>query len=100
MVEVLREYLSRELPPASTSLTTSELLAATAGEPSVPRDRLAALLGETDLIKFARRTVTPERARELGRAAQAIAGEVHRAQVALRAQPAPADVPAPAERAA
>jgi len=97
MVEVLREYLARELPQGSTSLTTSELLAATAGVASVPRDRLAALLGETDLVKFARRTVTPDRARELGREAQAIARHVHELEHAPPA--APAAVPAAAEAA-
>jgi hypothetical protein len=93
MVEVLRDYLARELPPASTSLTSSELLAATTALRSVPRDRLAALLGESDLIKFARRNVAPERARELGREAQAIARHVH------DVEHAPAEPPAAAEAA-
>ena len=88
-------FIPRELPQASTSLTTSELLAATAGVASVPRDRLAALLGETDLVKFARRTVTPDRARELGREAQAIARHVHDVEHA----PPAAAAPAPAEAA-
>jgi hypothetical protein len=38
--------------------------------------RLAAILHEADLVKFARRSVTGERAREIGQEARAIAREV------------------------
>jgi hypothetical protein len=43
-------------------------------------------LTDTDLIKFARRPVSGERARELGREARAIVGIEHRAS-----QPPPAE---------
>jgi hypothetical protein len=77
MVEVLREYLARVLPAARTSLTTVELLGALRGEGRVPSNRLAALLAEADLVKFARRGLTSERATQLGAEARAIAGTVH-----------------------
>jgi hypothetical protein len=37
------------------------------------------VLNEADLIKFARRQVTPERAREIGRDARAIVAQEHAA---------------------
>jgi hypothetical protein len=80
MVEILREYLSRVIPAASVSLTTTEALAAVRNEPLVPTNRLAAILSEVDLIKFARRAVTPERALEVGREARAIVRDVEAAR--------------------
>lgn len=82
MVEVLREYLARVLPDAATSLTTSELLLAVRGREAVPSQRLAALLGEVDLVKFARRPVTGERAMAIGTEARGIAAAVHRVTAA------------------
>jgi hypothetical protein len=79
MVDVLREYLARRYDVAPLSLTSSELLATLRGQRAVPHDKLARLLGETDLIKFARRPVTAERARELGREARAIVAQEHTA---------------------
>lgn len=80
MVEILREYLSRVLPAAAVSLTTTEALAAVRNEPVVPTNRLAAILSEVDLIKFARRAVTPDRALEIGREARAIVRDVEAAR--------------------
>lgn len=77
MVEVLREYLARVLPDARSSLTTSELLAAVRDDARAPTNRLAVVLSESDLIKFAARAVSADHAHELGREARAIAGEVH-----------------------
>jgi hypothetical protein len=82
MVEVLRDYLALRLPAARASLTSGELLAALSGERSVPLSRLAAILDEADLVKFARRVVTADRARELGREARAVARETEAAIVA------------------
>ena len=82
MVEVLRDYLALRLPEARASLTSSELLAALERVRAVPVARLATVLHEADLIKFARRVVTAERARELGREARAIAREIDAALVA------------------
>ena len=76
MVEVLRAYLARVSARAPTSLTTSELLHAVRDEP-VPTSRLATLLAEADLIKFAARPVAADRARELGAEARAIVATVH-----------------------
>lgn len=79
MVEVLRDYLAARYAAARLSHTTSELLAALAGERAVPQERLSRVLSEADLIKFARRPVTADRARELGREARAIVAQEHAA---------------------
>jgi uncharacterized protein DUF4381 len=75
MVEVLRDYLAARYEVAPLSLTSTELLAAMRGRPALPFDRLNRLLGEADLIKFAKRPVTPDRARELGRDARAVVAQ-------------------------
>lgn len=90
VVEVLRDYLATRYPKAPLSLTSTELLAALRGERAVPNDRLMRVLNETDLIKFARRPVTAERAHEIGREARALVAQEHAAS-----QPA-----APAKKAA
>jgi hypothetical protein len=72
MVEVLRDYLAARIDDAHPSLTSSELMLVVRRTPGVPADRLGTVLGEADLIKFARRPVTAERARELAREARAI----------------------------
>lgn len=82
MVEVLRTYLARRVPVASSALTTSELLIAVRDHPWVPANRLALLLAEADLVKFARRATTAERARELGAEARGIVRGVHEAELA------------------
>jgi hypothetical protein len=75
---------------ATLSLTSTELQRTARELPHVPQDRLARLLTEADLIKFARRPVSSERAREIGRDARAIVEQEHQAS-----QP-----PAPAEERA
>jgi hypothetical protein len=85
MLEVVRDYLAARYSAAPLSLTSTELLGALSGERAVPNDRLMRVLNEADLVKFARRAVTPERARELGREARAIVTQEHAAS-----QPAPA----------
>jgi hypothetical protein len=79
MVEVLRDYLAARYPSAPLSLTSTEALGALKEQRAVPNDRLLRVLNEADLIKFARRPVTPERARELGREARAIVADEHAA---------------------
>jgi hypothetical protein len=76
MVEVLRDYLALRLPGAAPSLTSTELIRFLRSRSDLPVQRLAAILGEADLVKFARRSVTGERAREIGQEARAIAREV------------------------
>lgn len=88
MVEVLRDYLAMRVPEARASLTSSELVAALRNARVVPVGRLGAVLDEADLVKFARRVVTAERAREVGREARAIARDVEAAIVASSAPPA------------
>lgn len=90
VMEVLRDYLAARYPAAPLSLTSTEVLAALRGQPAVPNDRLLRVLNEADLIKFARRQVTADRAREIGREARAIVAHEHQAS---RPQ-------APAEKAA
>ena len=104
MVEVMRDYLARRLPGAAPSLTSSELVTVLRGTRGVPVDRLTTVLGEADLIKFARRQVTADRARELAREARAIVRAVDEAQAAAAAEAAAAAAAAagnePRERAA
>src|SRR5688500_18139039 len=81
MVEVLRTYLARRIPDAQPSLTTNELLIAVRDNKTVPVNRLALVLSDADLVKFARRATTAERARELGQEARGIVGAVHAAEL-------------------
>ncbi|HEY2732644.1 MAG TPA: hypothetical protein VGI70_01600 [Polyangiales bacterium] len=90
VVEVLRDYLAARYTVATLSLTSTELTRTARELAHVPQDRLARLLTEADLIKFARRPVSSERAREIGRDARAIIEQEH-----VASQPAP-----PQERAA
>jgi Domain of unknown function (DUF4381) len=84
MVEVLRDYLAARYSEASLSLTSTELQRSLRDSPNVPDDRLARLLGDADLIKFARRPVSGERSRDLGHEARTIVADEHKA-----AQPPP-----------
>lgn len=82
-VEILRFYLLARNRDAALSLTSPELLIVTADDDRVPQDRLLALLGEADAIKFARRVVQGGRARDLTAEARAI---VERVEAAERAR--------------
>jgi hypothetical protein len=77
MIETLREYLATRYAEAALSLTSTELQRSVRGLPHVPHDRLTRALTEADLVKFARRPVSSERARELGREARAIVEDEH-----------------------
>jgi hypothetical protein len=79
MVEVLRDYLAARFPEASLALTSTELVHVLRSPRTVPVEPLARLLADADLIKFARRPVSSERARELGREARAVVSEEHAA---------------------
>ena len=81
MVEVLRTYLARRIPDAHPSLTTNELLIAVRDNKTIPVNRLALVLADADLVKFARRSTTAERARELGKEARGIVGAVRAAEL-------------------
>jgi hypothetical protein len=77
MVEVMREYLMRIDSRADLALTTSELLAAIADVPILPSNRIAALLVEADLIKFAKRPILAAQATQFGAEAKAIVEAIH-----------------------
>ncbi len=70
VVEVLRDYLAGVVPLARTSLTSTELLVAVREESIVPVNALAAMLAEVDMVKFARRSISVERAATLGKEAR------------------------------
>lgn len=72
VVDVLREYIANRVSDAPLSLTSTELLAITQHARTLPHDRLLRILNEADLVKFARRPVSAERARDIGREAKAI----------------------------
>jgi hypothetical protein len=79
MIEILRDYLAARYAEAGLALTSTELQRSLRATAHVPQDRLIWVLTEADLIKFARRPVSTDRARELGRDAQAIVAEEHAA---------------------
>jgi hypothetical protein len=83
MVEVLRDYLASVVAGASVAQTSNELAGAMRRANVGVSARSAALLSEVDLVKFARRPVTAERATALGREAQAIAAAVNAALTAV-----------------
>lgn len=78
MVEVLRDYLARRVPEARSALTSQELIAAVRKDPRIPSSELAPVLDDSDLVKFARVPITPERARELGKETRRIVEQVDR----------------------
>lgn len=84
MADVMRDYLARRVPGAHPSLTSTELLESMRGAPVVPTDRLASVLGEVDLVKFARRPVDAEQARLLAREARTVVADVEQADAAAR----------------
>jgi hypothetical protein len=90
IVEVLRDYLAARYAQASLSLTSTELSRSVRELPDVPSDKLTRLLTEADLIKFARRPVSGDRAKEIGRDARAIVEAEHEASKPVPEQQAAA----------
>ena len=82
MIEVLRDYLAAAVPGALISQTSTELAGAIRRAGIGTYARCAALLSEVDLVKFARRPLTSDRAAALGREARAIAAAVQSAMTA------------------
>ena len=82
MTEALRDYLAAVVDGASVAQTSNELATTLRRAGIGSYARCAALLSEVDLVKFARRTVSAERAVALGREARAIAQAVHEALTA------------------
>ena len=85
MADVMRDYLVRRVPGAHPSLTSTELLAQMRGAPAVPAERLANVLEEVDLVKFARRPVDADRARSLAKETRTLVADVEQAEAARRA---------------
>jgi hypothetical protein len=81
-VDVLRDYLAARVTGAMRSATSFELVSGLRAQRVVPRDRLARLLSEADLVKFARSSVTRDHAYELGREAATLVDDVQAAVVA------------------
>ena len=86
VVDVLREYIADRFSDAPLALTSTELLSATRRAQTLPHDRLMRILNDADLVKFAKRPVSQERARDVGHEARALVEHEHRAS-----QPEPAD---------
>ena len=84
MVDVMRDYLAARVVGVRRSYTTSELLPKLALSGEAERS-LPALLDRTDLVKFARATVTPAEAASGGQAARAIVDETEARIVAAQA---------------
>lgn len=87
-VEILRSYLVVRVPAAALSLTSGELLEATADDERVPSERLFYLLDDADAIKFARRPVSTARARELAGEARGIVEQIEETERARIAEEA------------
>jgi hypothetical protein len=79
VVDVLREYIADRVAGAPLSMTSTEVLAVTQHARTLPQDRLLRILNEADLVKFARRPVSADRARDIGREAKAIVEFEHQA---------------------
>ena len=77
--DAVRDYFAARLSGAPRSFTSTELLASVADRSEVDLPRLAALLAESDLIKFARKPVSEPRARELGAEARGVVDGVETA---------------------
>ncbi len=78
-IDVLREYLAERIPGAARSLTSTELLAVLSADAPVPLPRLVPVLAAADLIKYADRPVTANRARELAAETRDIVDSVEEA---------------------
>ncbi len=82
MVEVLRDYVAAVVPGASVSQTSNEMSTALRRAGLGTFARCAALLSEVDMIKFARRGITAERAAALGTETRGVAAAIHAALAA------------------
>ena len=90
MIDVVRDYLAARHVQAMLSLTSTELQRTARALPTIPEERLTRVLTEGDLIKFARRPVSGDRAREIGREARTIVTEEHKASLPVPEQEAAA----------
>jgi len=95
VIEVLRDYLAARHTRAALSLTSTELQRAARELPTVPEGRLTRVLTDADLIKFARRAVSTDRAHDLGREARAIVVAEHAAIPTETPPTSPVSAPTP-----
>lgn len=79
VTEVLRTYLARRIPAAEIGLTNGELLQALRTDPRVPLEKLAAVLRNSDMVKFARHTVSIDEAASVGEQARRVVTEIETA---------------------
>jgi hypothetical protein len=86
MTDVVRRYLAARHDAATLAHTSGELLAAVAGVPTVPFERLQRLLAEVDPVKFAAAPLASQRARDLGEEAKSIVREEHARATAVPAE--------------
>ncbi|MGQ0765870.1 MAG: hypothetical protein ACT4OZ_09405 [Gemmatimonadota bacterium] len=77
VVDVVRTYLSRVVPPARISSTTAELASAMRGDSRVPLTRLVRLLHDADLVKFAAEPVAEDDAAQMAADARRLVDDVH-----------------------
>jgi hypothetical protein len=77
-VDVLRDYLTARLPEVNASQTSSELLHETSAREEVPHERLAALLGFADLVKFAALRIGADAARQAFAEVRGVVDDVER----------------------
>ncbi|MFI5250181.1 MAG: hypothetical protein ACHQTF_09420 [Gemmatimonadales bacterium] len=101
-IDITRTYLVRRLAPESMAFTSAELVAAMAEDRRIPQARLGALLAESDRVKFARQSLSPEEARAMGADARRLVEEVEQrvaaAEAAAAAVAAAGTTPSPAGR--
>jgi hypothetical protein len=85
VTEVLRTYLARRIAGVAVGMTNGELLQALRAEPRVPAERLAAVLRDSDMVKFARHTVSTEQASDVGQQARRVVVETEAAMASTAA---------------
>jgi hypothetical protein len=97
VIEIVRAYLARRLPAASVSHSSAEVLEMVRDDPRLPTERLRHLLLDSDLVKFARRQVSPDQAQTFAAEARTLVTEMDRQ---LRETPptAPASPRSPTQR--
>jgi hypothetical protein len=86
VVDVLREYIADRFTNAPLALTSTELLSATRQAATLPHDRLMRILNEADLVKFAKRPVSVDRARDIGQEARALVEHEHQKSLPVSAE--------------
>ena len=77
MADVLRRYLSQRIESVSLAHTTSELLDALRGAPSLSYEAVRSLLASVDPVKFAAAALSPDAARSIGASARELVRAEH-----------------------